>query len=136
MPQFPYPPITFELSPSGPTFAIGMSQPPSLPELKRYSLSKQLTAACYALTHDLPAEEGTHFSEYIRKAALELHFLIARSAFQKKKKQEKTLANARMALAVIDAAVDIIVEVGLATAEQVERVLGLSARLAVLLEER
>ena len=111
-----------------------MPSPPALPELKRYSLSKQLVAACYALTQELPESDKTHFAAHLRKSSLELHFLIARAAFQKKKGRERSLATARIYLAVVDAAVDILLEVGLSVAEDVERIQGLSARLAPLLE--
>ena len=42
-----------------------------------YTLSKELVVACYELTHELPSEEKTNFTRYIRTAALNFHVNVA-----------------------------------------------------------
>jgi four helix bundle protein len=103
--------------------------------LEVYSLSKKIVIACYELTHELPAEEKTNFTRYIRTAALSLHVNVAQTAFLKSKKREKLIRNAQNALIIIDAATEILVELRLATREQVDVITNLCSSCYQLLDE-
>ncbi|HVF98110.1 MAG TPA: four helix bundle protein [Flavisolibacter sp.] len=90
----------------------------SLKSFDIFELSKKLVVACYALTANLPPEEKTALTQYIRSAALSAHLSIAQGAFLKKKKRRKSFfRSAKNSLVVIDAAVDVLIETGLAQAE-------------------
>jgi four helix bundle protein len=91
--------------------------------------------ACYELTHELPAEEKTNFTRYIRTAALNLHVNIAEGVLLKRKKRKKFLSNAKNALIIIDAATEILVELNFATREQIEVITALSSSCYQLLDE-
>ncbi|MGN6402296.1 MAG: four helix bundle protein [Flavisolibacter sp.] len=87
--------------------------------IELYSLSKKLVIACYELTHDLPAEEKTNLSQYIRTASVTVHLNIAQSLFlKKKKKRKKVINNIQDALTIINAATEVLQEVGLITKEK------------------
>lgn len=103
--------------------------------LEIYNLSKKLVVACYELTHELPAEEKTNFSRYIRTAALNLHINIAQGVFLKAKKRKKYIRNAKNALIIIDAATEMLVELRFATQEQVDVITALSSSCFQLLDE-
>ncbi|HEU4469732.1 MAG TPA: four helix bundle protein [Flavisolibacter sp.] len=113
-----------------------MPKKPLLKNLELYDLSKKLVISCYALTHDLPESERTNFTRYIRSAALQAHLSIARKGFGKSKKRKKPLAKALQALVVIDAAIEILVELGMSTAEEVKATTDLSAACRQLLDQR
>ncbi|HWJ89586.1 MAG TPA: four helix bundle protein [Flavisolibacter sp.] len=111
---------------------------PNLPAYKNlevYNLSRKLVIACYQLTHDLPPEEKTNFTRYIRTAALNLHMNIAQGIFLKSKKRKKFIKAAKNALVIIDAGTDILVELGLTTKEDSELVSGLSRSCFELLDK-
>jgi four helix bundle protein len=103
--------------------------------LEVYTLSKKLAIACYELTHELPAEEKTNFTRYIRTAALNLHINIAQAIFLKPKKRKQYTRNAKNALVIIDAATEILVELRFATQEQIEVIIALSSSCNQLLDE-
>lgn len=103
--------------------------------LEVYNLSKKLAIACYELTHELPADEKTNFTRYIRTAALSLHVNIAQAVFRKPKKRKKFFRNAKNALVIIDAATEILVEIKLATRDQIEAISVLSSSIYQLLDE-
>jgi four helix bundle protein len=107
----------------------------SYKSLDVYNLSKRLVVACYELTHELPAEEKTNFTRYIRTAALNLHVNVAQGIFLKRKKRKKFLRNAKNALIIIDAATEILVELKFATQEQVDVITALSSSCYQLLDE-
>lgn len=88
--------------------------------LEVYHLSKKLVIACYELTHDLPEEEKTNFTRYIRTAALNLHINIAQAVFQKPKKRKKFIQEGKNSLVIIDAAAGILVDVGFVSQEDVD----------------
>lgn len=91
--------------------------------------------ACYTLTAALPKEEKTNLTQYIRNAALTAHINIVQGAFLKKKKaKERFLTGAQHSLVVIDAAVDVLIEVGLATEEDTTEVIALSSQCYELLD--
>jgi four helix bundle protein len=103
--------------------------------LEVYNLSKKLVIACYELTHELPNEEKTNFSRYIRTAGLSLHVNVAQSVFLKSKKRKKFIRNAKNALIVIDAATEILVELRFATQEEVDVITSLSSSLYQSLDD-
>ena len=95
--------------------------------LEVYNLSKKLVAACYELTHDLPAEEKSNLTRYIRTAALTVHINVAQGAFLKSRKRKKFIRAAQNALVIIDAATEVLVEVRFATSDQIDTILALSS---------
>lgn len=96
--------------------------------IKLYSLSKKLVIACYELTHDLPAEEKTNLSQYIRTASVTVHLTIAQGLFLKKKKKgKKAINNIQDALTIINAATEVLQEVGLITKEKSSKLTTLAA---------
>ncbi len=112
-----------------------MPKQPAYKSLEVYNLSKKLVVACYELTHELPAEEKTNFSRYIRTAALSVHVNIAQGAFIKSKKRKKFIGVAKNSLIIIDAAIEILVEVGFATTDQIDIISKLSSSLYQLLDQ-
>lgn len=112
-----------------------MSKLSGYKSLEVYNLSKRLVIACYELTHELPAEEKTNFTRYIRTAALSLHINVAQGVFLKAKKRKKFIRTAKNALIIIDAATEILVDVRFATQEEVDVITSLSSALYQLLDE-
>ena len=107
----------------------------SLKSFDIFELSKKLVLSCYSLTGTLPAEEKTALTQYIRNAALSAHISVAQGAFLKKKKRRKRfLQDAKNSLVVIDAAVDVLIETGLAKAETTTEVQQLSSTCYQLLQ--
>ncbi|HEY0041375.1 MAG TPA: four helix bundle protein [Flavisolibacter sp.] len=112
-----------------------MSGAYSLKSFDIFELSKKLVIACYALTGSLPSEEKTNLTQYIRNASLSAHINIMQGAFLKKKKEKKrVMKEAKNALIIIDAAVDVLVEVGLAKTEDTNEVMQLSSTCYQLLD--
>jgi four helix bundle protein len=104
--------------------------------LEVYNTSKKLVVACYELTHDLPEEERTNLTHCIRSAALKVHINVAQGAFLRKvKRRKKFIRNAQSALIVIDAATEVLVEVGFAKPDQLNELLQLSSACYQLLGE-
>ena len=112
-----------------------MLSPKTYKGLEVYNLSKKIVIACYELTHELPTEEKTNFTRYIRTAALNLHINIAQGAFLKSKKRKKFVRAAKNALIIIDAASEILVELKMATQEQIDVITSYSSSCYQLLEE-
>lgn len=103
--------------------------------LEVYNLSKKLVIACYELTHELPAEEKSNFTRYIRTAALSLHVNVAQGVFLKSKKRKKFTRAAKNALIIIDAATEILVDLNFATQEQIDVITALSSSCYQMLDE-
>lgn len=100
-----------------------------------FELSKKLVIACYALTAQLPKEEKTNLTQYIRNAALSAHINIMQGVFLKKKKAKRRfLKDAQNALVIIDAAIDVLVEVELVKEEDTTEVIQLSSSCYQLLD--
>ena len=100
-----------------------------------FELSKKLVIACYALTGNLPAEEKTNLTKYIRHAALSVHINLTQGSFSKKKKaKRKGVTEAKNSLVIIDAAVDVLVEVGLVKPQETNEVMQLSSTIYQLLD--
>lgn len=107
----------------------------SLKSFDSFELSKKLVIACYALTANLPPEEKTNLTQYIRHAALSAHVSIAQGVFLKKKKaRKKFLREAKNSLVIIDAAVDVLIETGFAKADDTTEVQQLSSTCYGLLD--
>lgn len=112
-----------------------MSGTYSLKSFDIFTLSKKLVVACYALTGNLPKEEKTALTQYIRSAALSTHINITQGAFLKKKKGRRKFMRAALnSLVVIDAALDVLVEVGLVKEEDTTEVVQLSSTCYQLLD--
>jgi four helix bundle protein len=103
--------------------------------LEVHYLSKKLVIACYELTHELPPEEKNNFTRYIRTAAISLHINIAQAVLIETKKRKKFIRNARSALIIIDAAVEILVDLQFAKGEQIEVITSLSSTCYQMLDE-
>ena len=104
--------------------------------LEIYELSKKLVLACYELTADLPPEEKTNFSRYIRAAALDAYLHIAQGIFLRSGKRKKFLKNARQSFIIIDAALEILIEVGYTTPEKADPVLKLCSTCYRYIEDQ
>lgn len=95
-----------------------------------FASSKKLVLSCYALTQELPADEKSNLGHYIRNAALTAHFAISQGVFLKKSKaKKKLLQQAKNSYVVIDAAVDVLVELNLVKEEQTSEVIELASLL-------
>jgi four helix bundle protein len=103
--------------------------------LEIYNLSKQLVVACYELTSDLPSEEKTNLTLFIRNASLTVYLNIAQGAFLKTKKKKKFIRSAQNALIVIDAATEALVATGFKKEDQINGVVVLSSACYQLLEQ-
>ena len=102
--------------------------------LELYHVSKKLAIACYELTHDLPESDKTHFSAYMRQAALQVHINLAGSVFKKPKKRKKYIRSVRNNLVIINAATEILIETQLVTRSQAESIIQHTAALNQLLD--
>ena len=100
-----------------------------------FELSKKLVIACYALTATLPPEEKTALTQYIRQAALSTHLNILQCTFLKKKKgRRKNILAAKNSLVVIDAVIEVLIEVKLVPESQTAEVMQLSSACYQLLD--
>jgi four helix bundle protein len=98
-------------------------------------LSKQLVVAAYSLTANLPADEKTNLTLYLRNAALKVHLDSVESTFQKKNKKLKKVVNkAKNSLVVIEAIVDVLIEVNLVEEEATTELMQLSSTCYQLLD--
>jgi hypothetical protein len=103
-----------------------MGEQSSYKRLDLFTASKKLVLSCYALTQDLPADEKSNLVFYIRNAALTAHLSLSQGMFLKKGKAKKRfLQQTKNACVVIDAAVDVLMELGLVTEAQTTEVLAL-----------
>jgi four helix bundle protein len=93
-----------------------------------YNLAKRLVIACYEITQDLPTEEKSNLVHFIRNAGLTVYFNMSRGVFLKKKKKKKKFIEAAInALIVIDAAVEVLVELHLADTVRASELTNLSS---------
>ena len=105
-----------------------MPHPSAYKSLELFNLSKKLVVSCYDLTHNLPEEESANLTRYIRTAALTCHVNVAQGVFIKKwKNRDRFIEKAQNALVVIDAALEVLLEVKLAAEDQCREVLELSS---------
>ncbi|HWJ28089.1 MAG TPA: four helix bundle protein, partial [Flavisolibacter sp.] len=104
--------------------------------LELYHLVKNLTLACYSLSHNLPAEEKTNLGYYLRNAAITIYVQVAQGAFMRSKKQKKKhIRSTENALIIIESLMEILVEVGFAKEEQTNEIIKLSSACYQLLGE-
>lgn len=84
-----------------------------------YLSSKKLLYGCYELTHDITAEEKGFLAEQLRKAALLAHSHIVQGLFSKKEKRKRNrFKRAKDALVVVDAGLEMILQLGWVTTLQ------------------
>jgi four helix bundle protein len=111
-----------------------MPAPSTFKKLEAYDLAKKLVVDCYELTHDLSQEEKTNLSRIIRQAAVTAFISVAQGIFlRKKKKKKKMVRSAQNALVVIDAAIEVLLEVDLVKEEQTRKISELSSSCYQLL---
>jgi hypothetical protein len=103
--------------------------------LELFALSKKLVISCYELTLDLPEDEKTNFSRYIRSAALGLHINIAQANYAKPKKKEKLMRSSLNLLIILETASGILSEVGLAAQDDVIELIKITSRCEQLTKE-
>ena len=85
--------------------------------LEAHLLSRKLVVSCYELTHNLPPDEGANLSKIIRSAAVTVHLNMTQGLLASKKKKRRKLVEAtENALIIIDAAIGVLLEVGMADA--------------------
>jgi hypothetical protein len=105
-----------------------MSAPSSYTNLDLFSSSRKLVVACYTLSQNLPVEEKTNLSFYLRNAALKGHLAVSQGVFLKKRKaRQKFLQQAKNAYIIIDAVIDILTDVGFVKEEHTNEVMELSS---------
>jgi four helix bundle protein len=112
-----------------------MPAPSTFKKLEAYDLAKKLVVDCYELTHDLSQEEKTNLTRIVRQAAVTAFMSVAQGIFiRKKKKKKKMVRAAQNALMVIDAAIEVLVEVKLVKEEQTRNITELSSSCYQLLD--
>ncbi len=85
-----------------------------------YIQSKKILYLCYEITHDITAEEKSVLSEQIRKAVLIAHFNIVKGlSASKNKEKRKSFKTASNAFIVLDAGLEIILQLGWVTIAQI-----------------
>lgn len=101
-----------------------------------YILAKKMVLDCYELTHELSPEEKTNLGKYIRTAALTVFLDTAQGILLKKKKKRKKYLDAVInALVVIDAALEVLEEMGMVKEEQTLSIKTVSSRLYRLIKK-
>ena len=97
--------------------------------------SKKLVVACYMLTGNLPTEEKTALTLYMRNAALTVHLNSVQASFIKKKKAKKNfIKGAKNSLVVIEAVADVLIELGFIKEQESTEVMQLSSTCYQLLD--
>jgi hypothetical protein len=105
-----------------------MNVPVSHKRLDIYLSSKKLVLACYSLAQNLPPEEKANLSFYLRNAALKAHLALSQGVFLKKTKaRQRLLLQAKTAFIIIDAVMDVLVDVGFAKDEETAEITELSS---------
>ena len=105
-----------------------MPAQPDYTTLDLYTVSKRLVLACYELTQDLPAEEKTNLVPIIRNAGVTVYLNVAQgTCLEKRKKKRKLIQSAQNALVVIDAAVEVLIELQFTSAAKASELVNLSS---------
>ena len=113
-----------------------MPAPSSNKKPEAYNLARKLVVDCYELTQDLPSEEKTNLTRFIRAAAVTVFLNIARGIFLKKrKKRKKFIESAKNNLVVINAAMEALADVGLIQKEQLKPIEDSASALHRLLKK-
>ena len=107
-----------------------MPEPSPNNKPEAYILARKLVMDCYEITHDLPSEEKTNLTRYIRSAAVTVFLNMARCLFLKKRKRRKKfIKSAKNNLVIINAAMEALADVGLITNEQLKQVIDSTSSL-------
>jgi len=86
-------------------------------KLNLYAVSKKIVYSCHELTHNIVSEEKGFISEQVRKAALIAQANITKALYFKKKKRKRRLFKKAMkAYVLVDAGLEMILELRWATA--------------------
>jgi four helix bundle protein len=113
-----------------------MPAPSSNKKPEVYNLARKLVVDCYELTEDLPVEEKTNLTKYIRTAAVTVFLNIARGiSLKKRKKKKKFIESAKNNLLVINAAMEALADVGLIQQEQIKPIVDSASALHRLLKK-
>lgn len=95
-------------------------------EIDLYRLAKQILHCCYEVTADLPPDVRKNLFQEMRRAALMAYLNITEGISQeKKKKKRKRLRWAKDHLLVINAILDVLVELNYVRPEQAQELEGL-----------
>lgn len=93
-----------------------------------YPLAKKLLHGCYELTQDLPKEVEKNLGQEMRRSSMLAFLSVAQAVAQeKKKKKRKKLLPARDCLLIIDAILEVLLELELVSrpqAQEAARLLG------------
>ncbi len=91
-------------------------------KLDIFQFSRSFVGECYKLTKELPADERYNLVSQIRRAALSVHLNIAEGASRKSNVERKRFYEvARGSVIEIDAALDVIKDMGYIKKEKVEQ---------------
>ena len=91
-------------------------------KLDIFQFSRSFVGECYRLTKELPAEERYNLVSQIRRAALSVHLNIAEGASRKSNIERKRFYEvARGSVVEIDAALDVIEDMGYIKKEKMEQ---------------
>jgi len=77
-----------------------------------YIASKTLLYQCYELSYDIATDDKNLICEQLKKAALMGHTAVTKALLSKKKKKKKLFKEAVEAFIMVDAALEIILELG------------------------
>ncbi|MEJ7912483.1 MAG: four helix bundle protein [Chitinophagaceae bacterium] len=87
-----------------------------------YSLSKKIVYDCYDLHQAINSPNRTEIGEQIKKAALIAHFNIAKGLYSKRrKKARKSFRLALNAYLVVDAGLEMVLELEWATIDELKK---------------
>ncbi len=89
--------------------------------LNLYSFTRKLTFHCYLITKLLPPEEKFNMVQQIRRAALSVHLNLSEGCSRKSDKERKRYYEiARGSIIEIDAALDVALDLGYITHDQIK----------------
>jgi four helix bundle protein len=91
-------------------------------ELDLFTLSKKLLHACYELTHDLPVDVRKTLFHEIRRAALFVYLDTCKGLSKSGKKKKKWYGFAKDQLLIIDAAIEVLIELNYVNEKESENV--------------
>jgi four helix bundle protein len=95
-------------------------------EMNVYVVSRAFVKECYNMTKNFPADEKFALSQQIRRAALSVHLNIAEGSSRKSETERKRFYEvSRGSIVEIDAALDIVIDLGYSTKEELNE-LGLT----------
>ena len=102
-----------------------------------YALARKLVMECYEISQELPPEEKTNLTRYLRSAAVTVFLNIAReSVLKKRKKRKKFVASARNNIVVIIAVLEALGDVGLLPENRITTLQKSAAALRRMLKKK